>query len=283
MIALIDLDSILYGSVYKCISINQIRELLQQGTKQEVRNAYKQMILDESINRTENKILNILQYLNDVHFEVIDESELYITTCSKNFRNEIQTTYKGNRKKNNYVWMVREYYRNNDAICSETLEADDLIADRCKELNHNDYVVVSIDKDLKTIGGYYWSYYMQKSKDIDGNFIKDEYGNYEKEYKQKNIEYISKEKASFLFWQQMLTGDVSDNIKGVRMLSAKERNEIDKYYNLKTKTMCGLGDKNAKKLLDQGKNKFITVAREYIKRGQKQDFKINHRLLKLGQ
>lgn len=260
MIALIDLDSILYQSVYKCISISQIRELLSQGTKEEVRNTYRQIILDESINRTENKIINILEYLNERHFEEIDESELYITTCSNNFRNELADNYKSNRKKNKYVWMVREYYRNNEAICSDILEADDLIANRCKSLSKNDYIIVSIDKDLKTIGGYYWSYYIQKSKDIDGNFIEDEHGNHEREYKQKDIEFITEEKAKFLFWQQMLMGDVSDNIIGLKRI----------------------GVKTSEKILNKSKNHFITVAREYIKRGRKSDFKINHRLLKLG-
>ena len=260
MTALIDLDSILYQSVYKCVSIKQIRELLQKGSKEDVKQAFRQLILDEAINRTENKLLHILTYLNSVHFEEIDQSELYITTCSNNFRNKLTDNYKAKRKKNNYVWMVREYYRNNGAFFSDTLEADDLIADRCKELNTDEYVIVSIDKDLRTIGGYIWSYYQQKSKDIDGNYILNENGGFEKEYKQKNIEFVTDKQATSFFYQQMLMGDATDNIIGLK----------------------GIGVKRSEKLINASKNEFITVAREYIKRGRKEDFKLNHRLLKLG-
>src|SRR5690606_31239133 len=104
-------------------------------------------------------------------FEDIAEWELYITTCSRNFRKEISSDYKSNRKKNNYVWLLREHYINNGAFCSDTLEADDLIADRISELKKGDYLIISIDKDLKQLGGYYWSYYKQKSKDHYGELV----------------------------------------------------------------------------------------------------------------
>ena len=251
-IALIDLDSILYQSVYKCVSISQIREILHQGSKDNIRHLYLDFILNESINRVENKILNMMTYLNDIHINEVDTIELYITTCSKNFRNDISKDYKKSRKKNKYVWMLRNYYINNEAFFSDTLEADDLIADRCKELDVNDYVVVSIDKDLRTIGGYYWSPFQQKIKDSDNNPIT--------EYKNKTVEYITSEKADGFLWQQMLMGDKSDDIIGLKGIGVKKSNDI----------------------ILKANNNFITVAREYIKRGRKQDFYKNYKLLKLG-
>lgn len=260
MTALIDLDSILYKSVYKIVSVSQIRQAFATyETKEEVRQWFLEEVYNEGINRCENEILKTIEYLQSVMIEEITGFELFITTCSKSFRKELSKTYKSNRKKNNYVWMLREHYRNNDAQHDEVLEADDLISLRAKELGIGNYVIVSMDKDLKQIGGYYWSYYKQRSKDFDGNTIEDEFGRPVMEYKQKEVQYITPEEANKLLWMQMLTGDTSDNIKGLHRV----------------------GPKKAEKILQDSKCLWVTVAREYIKRDQKEDFKINYQLLKL--
>ena len=260
MVALIDLDSLLYKAVYKIVSFSQMREAIKNYGKENAKQWLKETVYNEGINRCENQILQINNYLSNVFFEEITSYELFITTCTKSYRKELSKEYKSNRKQNNYVWLLREHYKFNDAFFSDVYEADDLIADRAKELGNGNYIIVSMDKDLKQIGGYYWSYYMVKSKDMYGDYILNEYGIHETEYKQKDVEFISKEKADLFFWQQMLTGDSSDNIKGLHRV----------------------GIKTAEKILQREGSNFITVAREYIKREQKEDFRTNYKLLKLG-
>lgn len=260
MIALIDFDSLLYKAVYKVASISEMREAITKFGKESAKQWLKEEVYNEGINRVENQLLQIQNHLSDIFFEEITSYELYITTCANSFRKQLSNEYKSNRKRNDYVWLLREHYRYNDAFCSDTHEADDLIADRSKELGLGNYIIISIDKDLKQIGGYYWSYYKIKSKDSFGNYIENEHGNYETEYKQKSVEFISEEKADRLFWLQMLTGDTSDNIKGLKRV----------------------GEKTAIKILTDNYSNFISVAREYIKRNQKSDFWVNYKLLKLG-
>lgn len=260
MTALIDLDSILYKAVYRVVSVHQMREALTElKDKEKARQWLREEVYNEGINRCENEILKMLNYLGEIFPFEISSNELFITTCEKSFRKNLSKTYKSNRKKNDYVWMLREHYRFNGAKFSSTLEADDLISIRAKELGIGNYVILSMDKDLKQIGGYFWSYYSQKSKDFYGNEIVNEYGFSEIEYKQKEVEFIDKETADKLFWAQMLMGDSSDNIQGLK----------------------GIGVKTAEKILKDAKNNFISVARQYLTKSTKKEFRTNYKLLKL--
>jgi 5'-3' exonuclease len=259
MILLIDFDSILYTSVYKIVGIGAIRDALEKYGKEGAKQWFLEEVLNEGVNRCENELLKIQNYVDSQILEDVTGVELFITTCSKSFRKELAPTYKSSRKKNNYVWMLRSHYQMSGAHFSDTLEADDLIAIRAKELGKDNCIVISIDKDLKQIGGYYWSYYKTRSKDNDGNFIMNDFGFYDTEYKQKTVAYITDEEADTLFWGQMLTGDSGDDIKGLHRV----------------------GIKTAEKILLNTNCNWFAVAREYIKRNQKQDFKLNYKLLRL--
>jgi len=260
MILLIDLDSILYTSVYRIVSFREMREALSNYGKEGARQWMNEEVYNEGINRCENELLKIQNKVDSLMMNDVVSVELFITTCKNSFRKKLSTSYKATRKRNKYVWMLRDHYQINGAHFSDTLEADDLIAIRAKEIGVDDCVVVSMDKDLKQIGGYYWSYYKQRSKDSHGNLIMNDFGFYETEYKQKSIDFITEEEANKLFWTQMLTGDTSDNIKGLHRV----------------------GVKTAEKILSDSVVHWIRTAREYISRGQKEDFKINYQLLKLG-
>lgn len=260
MIALVDFDSIIYNSVYRVVSYAEIKEMLLVHPKEVVKEWFMDEVLNRSINRCENDLLKMQNYLSEVFPYELTDVELYITKCSNNFRKQLSDEYKAKRKRNNYVGMVRAYYAKGIAIWSDTLEADDLIADRAKEIGLDKCLVISIDKDLKTIGGYYWSYYQQKVKDENGEFIVDENGISLKEYKQKQVMAISPKDADNFFWGQMLMGDSADGIKGVK----------------------GIGAKRAEKLLEATKCNFVAVARQYLEKHTKQEFKTNYQLLKLG-
>lgn len=255
---LLDFDSILYHAVYRIVSFDQMRSSLSNYGKDGAKQWLLETVYNEGVERCEKEIENIRQHLGSIFFEELTETELFITTCRKSFRKELSPAYKSNRKANKYVWLLREHYANNGAMFSDTHEADDLIADRARELGVGNYLVCSIDKDLKQIGGHYWSYYKQNVKDDEGETILSEWGWPEREYKQKQVDYISKDDARLLFWKQMLMGDTSDNIKGLHRV----------------------GPKTADKILTTG-IPWRRVAREYIAREQKKDFKINYKLLKL--
>lgn len=260
MILLIDFDSILYTSVYKIVGIGAMRDAIEKYGKENAKQWLMEEVYNEGINRCENELLKIQNYIDSQIFQDITGVELFITTCKNPFRKVLNPNYKSSRKPNNYVWMLRGHYQMNGAFFSDTHEADDLIADRAKELGKDNCIVISIDKDLKQIGGYYWSYYKVRSFDMHGEPVLNEYGSQEREYKQKNIDYITDDEAERIFWLSMLTGDSGDDIKGLHRV----------------------GPKTAEKILSQTKVNWFKTAREYIARGQKEDFKINYRLLKLG-
>ena len=69
-------------------------------------------------------------------------------------------------------------------------EADDAIAIEATKLS-DDCVIVSLDKDLDQVAGYHY------------NFVKD------------IAYYITPEEGLRRFYQQILTGDTADNIKGI--------------------------------------------------------------------
>lgn len=258
--ALIDLDSILYKSVYKIITIAQIKELLKMYNKEEAREIFLSEVYNEGINRCENELLKMQDYVQSIFLNEITSWELYITTCTQSFRKNLRKEYKAKRKRNDYVWMLREHYKYNNAFYCNTHEADDLINRRAKELGKDKYIVISIDKDLRQISGWYWSYLKEAQKDWSGDFILNEYGDKINEYKYKEVSYITEQEANRYFWKQMLMGDSGDGIKGLKRV----------------------GEKTAEKILKKSKCYWISVAREYINRSQKEDFKINYKLLKLG-
>lgn len=280
MTALIDLDSLIYSSVYRIVSFSQMREALSLYGKESAKQWVLEEVYNEGINRLENELLRTQSHLQSIFKKDITSFELYITTCSKSFRKELSKSYKSKRKPNKYVTLIREHYRHNGAFSSETLEADDLIANRAYELGIDNCIVVSIDKDLKQIGGYYWSYYKQNSRDMYGNLVCNDYGIVEKEYKQKQVEFIDKEQAYLFFYSQMLIGDSVDNISGITKVTKELKNDIKKETG---KTIfCSVGKVSAEKIMSNSKNHFITVAREYIIRNQKGAFWLNYKLLKLG-
>jgi len=116
-----------------------------------------------------------------------------------NFRNLIFPGYKMNRhkdptKQNKFVPTIRKLAVHQDlAIAADGFEADDLLrmwAEECRAYNI-EYVVCSIDKDLKCIPGNH--YFMHHKK----------------------FEMISEAEAIKHYYCQLLKGDPTDNVLGV--------------------------------------------------------------------
>ena len=129
-------------------------------------------------------------------------------TGSNNFRKDIAVTvpYKGNRTqaKPKHYELIREYL--NKAWACEVIEgqeADDAIGIKAYEMEDvEDYIIMSIDKDLDMIRG--WHY----------NFIKD------KKY------LVNDQEAIKHFYTQILTGDRVDNIVGLKGVGPKKAEKI---------------------------------------------------------
>lgn len=249
---LIDLDSLLYVAIYKVVSFTQIKELLIKGYSKD---KIKEIIILEANERLGNICLNFLGKISDLGYEFEgNDVEYYMTSNILSARKIISSTYKANRKSNKWVKAFKQHIiSDNQTKYSLEWEADDLIADRAKELNY-DCLICTIDKDLNQIPGWKFDLYKAKTGEID------DYGREIKEY--RGLYYINEHQAKKLIWQQMLTGDMVDNIKGVP----------------------GIGKVKAEKILEN-RNHFIAVAKTYKNEfGAKWRlvFTSNYRLLKIG-
>jgi hypothetical protein len=124
-----------------------------------------------------------------------DEYEGYLTGTG-NFRYELAKTapYKGNRisEKPIHLQALRNHLVESwGFVIVDGIEADDIVATRGTELK-DECIIVGIDKDLLQIPG--WHY------------------NYRKHTKQ----YVDEFTGWYNFYLQILTGDVADNIKGLK-------------------------------------------------------------------
>jgi 5'-3' exonuclease len=125
-------------------------------------------------------------------------------TGEDNFRYSIYPEYKANRNqpKPEHLQMLKEHLRDAwKANVSVGCEADDAIGVEHYARNCES-IVVSIDKDLNQFVGTHWN-------------------------PRKKERYIISPRDSMLFfYTQLLTGDVTDNIKGVKGIGPKKAERL---------------------------------------------------------
>lgn len=131
------------------------------------------------------------------------ETHSVYLTGEGNFRKELYPEYKANRtgKRPQAYDEIREYMqKHHGAQVSKGIEADDLVSIAANALRDNlvEHVVCSIDKDLNTFPG------------IKYNYVKD------------YTYTVSREEANKAFITQIITGDKSDNILGMKFLDVKK-------------------------------------------------------------
>jgi len=117
------------------------------------------------------------------------EYKLFLTSPD-NFRKHIYPEYKANRTatKPKHLQFLRDYLVESwQGTVAEKMEADDYLGIN----QHESSIICSIDKDLLQVPGKHY------------NFVKKEF--YE----------VDEETGSRNFYTQLLTGDTSDNIKGI--------------------------------------------------------------------
>lgn len=126
-------------------------------------------------------------------------------TASKDetaFRRKVYPEYKMNRKAPRPVHYdaLREFLMKDwSAKMVSCIEADDAIG---IDSNRDDCVIVSIDKDLLQLPGLHY------------NFVKQEF------------KTVTKEEGIRFFYQQCLTGDTADNVKGIAGIGPKKAEKI---------------------------------------------------------
>lgn len=132
--------------------------------------------------------------------------ELWITG-SGNYRFNVYPEYKANRLKTprpKYLEECRQYLlHTHGAKLSEGCEADDMLGIiQCQSNDQGiETLISSIDKDLLMIPG--WHYIPELTR--KGNIVRE-----------AERRYVSPGEAIRFFYRQLVTGDPTDNIKGVR-------------------------------------------------------------------
>ena len=163
----------------------------------------------------ENEALDIAIYrVDQLIRQLIDETKaeryhVYLSGKS-NFRKEIYPEYKANRTQPPPRWLeeCREFILIEwNATMSEYYEADDLLG-----INQTDKTIIcSLDKDLKMIPGNHYSW------EISGTTVKGE-----KWIKAAEFSTVTKDAGIRTFYEQMLIGDTTDNVEGIRGLGPKK-------------------------------------------------------------
>lgn len=124
-----------------------------------------------------------------------------------NFREQIAVTkpYKGNRKdarKPKHYERLRKHLREwHGAEVVDGIEADDAIG-IAASTSKNERIVVSIDKDLLQIPGRHY------------NWVRDEHRN------------VSRKEGTIRLYSQILTGDPTDNVPGIRGIGPKTAQRV---------------------------------------------------------
>lgn len=144
----------------------------------------------------EEYIDDLLSYImNATQFtENWDNVEVFLSG-SNNFRKEVNTEYKANRTRPkpdllpSCMTYLTEAY---GAKVSDGQEADDDIVIRATELGYDETIIASIDKDFLQVPC--WHYNFNR-----GTMVK-----------------VEEFEGLLFFYEQILTGDAADNVKGVR-------------------------------------------------------------------
>jgi len=139
--------------------------------------------------------------IDDILFNTYADEYRVFLTGKDNFRYAIYPEYKAHRPKEKPFWLqkIRDYLVKefNAEIC-DGQEADDALGINQTE----ETIICTIDKDLLMIPGEHY------------NFVKKEF---------QRVEYLQGLKH---FYMQCLTGDRSDNIKGIPGIGPKKAESI---------------------------------------------------------
>ena len=218
----IDLDTFIYRCGFAAEKKTHYLEHMPSQTSEEFENKralnkyLKEVKNPEEYGvRTEHKIeplghaiANLKSALRGVH-EVCGPGEALLYLSGKHcFREDVATIrpYKGNRDPDNkpvHYKQMREYAVDHlGAIRCDGIEADDAVAFLAVE-DRDNTVIVTNDKDLDQIPGWHYNW-----------------------TKHEEPVFIEPKVASIFFYEQILTGDSTDNIEGIPGIGAVKAKKI---------------------------------------------------------
>ena len=151
---------------------------------------------------------------NMEHYKQYTKSKEIIVAFSdkKNYRKELDTEYKSYRKKIRkpvcYQPLRKWVEQNYNFYCLPNLEGDDVIGILATQHYNTNNVIISGDKDMRTIPSWHC-------------FIGDD-----------QLEFVDENKANYNFCLQVLTGDSADGYKGCVGVGAVKANRV--LHNKKT-------------------------------------------------
>lgn len=161
---------------------------------------------DEPVDHALATMKTVLGHIRD-RFPDRDYEKLYLTGKG-NFRETVakRHKYKGNRDPTHkpvHYDAIREYLINvQGAEVIDGQEADDALGIEQWKNKDKSTVIVSIDKDLKMIPGYHFHPFKEE------------------------LEYVNITDANAFFFHQMLTGDRTDNIIGLKGVGPKTADKM---------------------------------------------------------
>lgn len=184
--AIIDADSLIFAV---CVDKKQSDEQVEQYGLQSERT------LETVIEEFNNYFLNVLTSTGCIQYCAL--------LTSGSHRYSFYPEYKANRKKlekPKFLKELREYAISTlGFLAVDGYEADDLV-NICSQVLGPNQVLVHTDKDLDQIPGEHFNY--KKLDKTTGKYITELYS-------------ISQHQAAINLWTQVITGDVTDNIKGI--------------------------------------------------------------------
>jgi hypothetical protein len=201
---LLDLDPLVYAAGFAADS--EVRkDLAEKGKSPE-----EVAAIMADMDYTGHAINNAKTGVEHILTECFPQRQWYraFLTGKGNFRDKVATIkpYKGNRDPNHrpkYYKEIRQYLVDRyDAEVVEGMEADDMLG--IVQWAHPDKstVICSIDKDLKMIPGYH--------------------------YNPRRMEffYQNMDDANMFFMWQMMVGDATDNIPGIKGIGPKKADKV---------------------------------------------------------
>ena len=209
-VALIDADVILYRAGFSADS--QVLAGLRQQVAEEYPDWDEQSVKDNAHLRLQDEeYLNFALGNTRTTIEtIIDGRESYrlFLTGKGNFREQVATMqpYKGNRDpthKPKYYTEIKQYMIDRwNAEVIEGMEADDAMGIAQWAARDKSTVICSIDKDLLMIPGWHYN-------------IRD-----------KEQKFVTLAEANRMFFWQMLVGDSTDNIPGIKGMGAVRSSKL---------------------------------------------------------
>jgi hypothetical protein len=177
------------------------------------------VLIYRACNKSIKENLNVEKTFDEIYEEVkdntaCDQYSLHISGGG-NFRKEIQQDflkYKGKRreKPENYVTCRNYVIKKYKPTMVKNYEADDTASIEAFKYIKNGqlYMLITLDKDWKTIGGLFYNLLYN------------------------NLSAISKNEGIEFFHQQLLTGDAVDNIPGIEGIGPVKAKNILKNKSL---------------------------------------------------